>query len=201
MKSIEEQEFEFTVWSLTNRDVASIDSFLHGAENSEIWAGPIGQNNLAHLLELREKALHAYKSDDMPLMEANIEALHAWCTSIGYRHGAHPKAVNHSKFISRQVMKAKLPRSHIKIDGANFSIGHEVKKLASNRDELGHVLPAKDLWNTLLSTLEALHANPKETTKNKNPVSVEYDVDDDGNRKQYKFTSFKSTISRFNKKS
>lgn len=98
MKSIKEQEFEFTAWSLTGRDMPSIDGFLNGSEGLDVWASAIGQSNRVHLMELREKAFHAFKQENMPLMAAHIESLFAFAEHIGYRFSVHADAIKGKRF-------------------------------------------------------------------------------------------------------
>lgn len=85
--------YAWTVWSMTGHDTITIDAFLNDSESQGIWKTPIGQSNLAKLIDMREEAIHAYKTENMPVMIATIEAIHAWCRTIGYQFQAHPKAV------------------------------------------------------------------------------------------------------------
>lgn len=110
LKTIEEQEFEFTVWSLTGRDMPSIDGFIAGEEGKEIWDGAVGKSKRDYLLELREYAFAAYKSEDMPLMEMSIEALFNKAEFFGYSFAAHPKAVQGARQSKRQSEIASKPR-------------------------------------------------------------------------------------------
>lgn len=196
-----DEVFYFEAHAVTNREIEPIDQYLNDVEQTGIWKSVIGQQNLAYLLELREKAFHAYKQDDMPLMEANIEALFAWCTHLHYHRDAHPRAIKGTSFMTRQKEKSRLPRSSIEFDGEKFSIGHIVRNLAQKRDALGDPIPARDLWNELFGELDNRGMYPHAHDKNKNPVSISYTVDTDDGRADYKFSSFKATISRANKKS
>jgi hypothetical protein len=110
------EEFDFTVWLLTSRDMPSIDKFLTSGEGSGIWdycsksGEAVGQQNKARLLEMREAAFSAYTTNNMPLMEATIEALFAHAENIGYRWSAHAKAVIGEKSSKAQRERAKQPR-------------------------------------------------------------------------------------------
>jgi hypothetical protein len=106
-------EFDCTVWLLTSRDMPSIDNFLMTGEGSGIWdyrsptGEAVGQQNKERLLELRVAAFTAYKADNMPLMEATIEALFAYAQSIGYRWSAHAKAMMGARTSKIQSDRAK----------------------------------------------------------------------------------------------
>jgi hypothetical protein len=98
------EEFDFTVWSLTGRDMPSIDGFLKNGEGSGVWdyispsGDAVGQGNRQHLLEMRDDAFEAFKADNMPLMEATIEALFLNAENIGYRWSVHKKAQLGARF-------------------------------------------------------------------------------------------------------
>lgn len=100
------------------------------------------------------------------------------------------------KYREHQSKNASKPRNRIKANGEEISITTIVEKLALRVDELGAYLPHKDLWAELYAELDKLGLNPKETTKNKNPFSIEYDVSDDGARKSIKYASFKAMVSK-----
>lgn len=116
MKTVEEQEFELTVWSLTGRDMPSLDRFLAGAKGNEIWEDVsstgelIGKKNRENLLELRDRAFLAYRSNDMPLLEMTIEALFLKAENIGFRWVALPKAIQGAKQSRGASKAASAPR-------------------------------------------------------------------------------------------
>lgn len=85
--------FEFTVVSMTGRNMTTINSRLDTQKEKNLWKTKIGQENLARLLELKDNAYYAYKANNMPLMEANIEALFAWLSFLLYFNEAHPRAI------------------------------------------------------------------------------------------------------------
>lgn len=104
------------------------------------------------------------------------------------------------KYSKHQSGNAKKPRNRVKVGGEGLSITTVVRQLSNMRDEIGDLLPAKDLWNDLLSELDKLELNPEEKTKNKKPLLVTYDISDDGKRTDLKYSSFQAMLSRERKK-
>lgn len=196
-----DDQFIFDVEILTGKNMSSINAFLKDSENIGIWKSDIGSKNLEYLLELREKAYFAYKGENIQLMEAYIEALFAWLTHLSFHRDAHPRALQGMNFIRSQQKRAKKERNSIKVDNEKLSINHLIKnELYKLKDELGDPIPPKDLWNELISRLDKLNLHPEESIKNKHPVSLSFFADDDQTkRKNYKFSSFKSEISKARK--
>lgn len=107
-----------------------------------------------------------------------------------------PLAEAGANFKQSQSEKAKRQRNRVNVDGDKLSITSLITRLAGKKDELGDPLPAKDLWNDLISELDAFGLNPKESTKYKKPVLVTFDKSGDGARGEVKYSSFKAMLSK-----
>lgn len=143
---------------------------IHGEIETLVW-----------LLETVEKG----EKDGLAIL---IGGLHADQISMGGSYSKHQSDI------------AKKPRNRIAVDGKAFSATSIVEQLALQTDALGDYLPTKDIWNELYAKFDRLGLSPQETTKNKNPVSIEYVGSDDGRRLSIKYLSFKAMVSRLRRK-
>jgi hypothetical protein len=107
----------------------------------------------------------------------------------------------HSTEIGKNSSKAhstsgSSKRPRIKFDGQEISITVIIATLALLKDELGDWLKSDDLWHKFIGELGDLHLDPKETGGKKMFWDVSYLIDDDGNRGDTNFPTFKAMLSK-----
>ncbi len=99
-----------------------------------------------------------------------------------------------------QAVKAGKNRTTVEGDGGKFSMVELARELANKTDYLGDYLPPKQLWVELIGRLEGEGVGLEEKTDENDGLLLEYTSWDTGKRKSYKYTSFKTTISKARKK-
>lgn len=102
-----------------------------------------------------------------------------------------------------QTIKSRSNRATIFLDDEKFSIADLVRVLAAKTDQLGDYIPVKELWGELIGVLDVKGVDPKETSDEKHVFIVDFVSGYRGVkevRKDYKFTSFKTTVSELRKK-
>lgn len=99
-----------------------------------------------------------------------------------------------------QAVKALMKRTTVEGDDGKFSMAELAHELAKKMDYLGELSP-KQLWGELIGWLMEKGVEPEEKTDEKGSLLVEYTSWDRGKRKSYKYSSFKTTVSKARSKS
>lgn len=168
-------EAAFVLCAFPEFYVSNIDDFIEGrqkvirndAHGDQVEGENVvlGEEVIAHLLEIRGEALAAYRAGDFPLMLAKLGQLEAQCNWRGLAFAARPEVA-----LAEKTRKAKSKSGgggrSMKIDGEKLSRKSIIKRLAIERDELNWVPPG-NLWEPFKAAIAEQGFLVTEATKRK----------------------------------
>jgi|GEM_PF-4089948 len=164
--------FDCTVRWTPDDEKKFIDGMSHLSPNARIAAMKAnldGLQNVTPPIKMHADAIRGIHADFKKSGSTyeglqNLQKADALWEKIRLLRDVIPLARMGKDFSGVQSIKGGKSRPRIDVDGEKYSMRDIVKGLASKTDELGDLLPARELWDELFSQLDEMHLSPKVST-------------------------------------